>query len=162
TFAGTAGLAGYATGVEAGMRLIIKRYSISPSRWPVGFKLSFVILADLHACEPWMPADRVRRIAETANALQADAILLLGDYVTSSRFITAQVPATDWSKALAELKAPLGVHAILGNHEWWADHAAQERGKGPVFAGQALERSGIPVYENKAVRLVKDGQPFWL
>jgi predicted MPP superfamily phosphohydrolase len=162
TFAGSIGLAGYATGVEAGMRLIIKRYRISPPRWPAGFKLSLAILADLHACEPWMPADRVRRIAETANALQADATLLLGDYVTSSRFITAQVPATDWSKALAELKAPLGVHAILGNHEWWADYAAQERGKGPVFAGQVLERSGIPVYENKAVRLVKDGQPFWL
>jgi predicted MPP superfamily phosphohydrolase len=162
TFAGSIGLAGYATGVEAGIRLIVKRYRVLPSRWPAGLKLSLTILADLHACEPWMPADRVRRIAETAKSLQADAVLLLGDYVTSSRFITAQVPAADWSKALAELKAPLGVHAILGNHEWWADHAAQERGKGPVFAGQALERCGIPVYENTAIKLMKDGQPFWL
>jgi uncharacterized protein len=162
TFAGAAGLTGYASGVEAGMRLIVKRYRISPSRWPAGFKLSLAILADLHACEPWMPADRVRRIAETANALQADAILLLGDYVTSMRFAMRPVPASDWSQALAVLNAPLGVHAILGNHEWWADHAAQDRGKGPVFAGQALETCGIPVYENKAIKLVKDGQPFWL
>jgi predicted MPP superfamily phosphohydrolase len=144
------------------MRLIVKRYRISPPQWPAGFKLSLTILADLHACEPWMTPARIRRISETANALQADAILLLGDYVTGSRFLIKPVPAGEWSKALAELKAPLGVHAILGNHEWWADHAAQERGKGPVFAGRALERCGIPVYENKAVRLVKDGQPFWL
>jgi uncharacterized protein len=161
-FAGGIGLAGYASGVEAGMRLIIKRYRISPSRWPAGFKLSLAILADLHACEPWMPAARIRRIVEAANALQSDAILLLGDYVTDWHLLIRPLAAGDWSNALAELKAPLGVHAILGNHEWWADRAAQERGKGPVFAGQALERCGIPVYENKAVRLVKDGQPFWL
>ena len=27
---------------------------------------------------------------------------------------------------------------------------------------RALERVGVPVYENDVVRLVKDGQPFWL
>jgi predicted MPP superfamily phosphohydrolase len=161
-FAGGIGLAGYASGVEAGMGLITKRYRISPSRWPAGFKLSLTILADLHACEPWMTPARIRRISETANALQADAILLLGDYVTGSRFAVRPVPASDWSKGLALLKAPLGVHAVLGNHDWWQDHTAQERSKGPVLAGQALESCGIPVYENKAIKLVKDGQPFWL
>jgi predicted MPP superfamily phosphohydrolase len=162
TVAGAIGLTGYASGVEAGMRLIVKRYRVSPSRWPAGFKLRLAILADLHACEPWMPADRVRRIAETATALETDAILLLGDYVAGLRSFTRTVPASDWSNALAVLKAPLGVHAILGNHDWWQDHEAQARGNGPVLAGQALERCGIPVYENKAVRLVKDGQPVWL
>jgi predicted MPP superfamily phosphohydrolase len=162
TFAGAVGLAGYASGVEAGMRLIVTRYRVSPSRWPAGFKLSLAIVADLHACEPWMPAGRIRRIAETATALQADAILLLGDYVAGLRFFTRPVPASDWSNALAPLKAPLGVHAILGNHDWWRDHKAQARGTGPVLAGRALESCGIPVYENKAVRLVKEGQPFWL
>jgi predicted MPP superfamily phosphohydrolase len=60
------------------------------------------------------------------------------------------------------LKAPLGVHAILGNHDWWDDPAAQRSGAGPVYGRKALERVGIPVYENDAVRLAKDGQPFWL
>jgi predicted MPP superfamily phosphohydrolase len=162
TFAGAIGVAGYASGVEAGMRLIVKRYRVSPSQWPAGFKLNLAILADLHACEPWMPEARIRSIAETATALKADAILLLGDYVIGSRLLTRPVPADDWSSALASLKAPLGVHAVLGNHDWWADRAAQERGRGPVFAVQALERCGIRVYENRAIKLVKDGQPFWL
>lgn len=56
----------------------------------------------------------------------------------------------------------MGVHAVLGNHDWWEDRTAQERGRGPVFGRLALEKVGIPVYENDAVRLMKDGQSFWL
>ena len=35
-------------------------------------------------------------------------------------------------------------------------------GHGPPFGRLALERVGIPVYENDAVRLTKVGTPFWL
>src|SRR5690606_35892426 len=34
--------------------------------------------------------------------------------------------------------------------------------KGPVIGRRMLERFGIPVYENDAVRLEKDGHAFWL
>ncbi|MBX9925034.1 MAG: metallophosphoesterase, partial [Hyphomicrobiaceae bacterium] len=54
------------------------------------------------------------------------------------------------------------VHAVLGNHDWWQDVSVQLKRSGPVPAGTALKRAGIPVYENSAVRLVKDGRPFWL
>jgi predicted MPP superfamily phosphohydrolase len=67
-----------------------------------------------------------------------------------------------WAEALGELKAPLGVHAILGNHDWWDDLGAQRRRQGPVLGRRMLEREGIPVYENDATRLVKDGRRFWL
>jgi predicted MPP superfamily phosphohydrolase len=63
---------------------------------------------------------------------------------------------------LAGLKAPLGVHAILGNHDWWEDKTVQREGQGPTVARRALEAAGIPVYENDARRLAKDGRPFWL
>lgn len=162
TFAGTIGLAGYASAVEAGMELRITRYRIALSRWPAGLRLKLAVLADLHACEPWMPAGRIRHIAQAATALQPDAALLLGDYAGSGRFVTEQVPAEDWSQALAALKAPLGVHAILGNHDWWQDLAAQERGRAPVLGAVALEKRGIPVHQNRGLRLVKDGQAFWL
>jgi predicted MPP superfamily phosphohydrolase len=162
TFASGGALTTYASGVEAGMRLTVKRYKILPPTWPTGFRLTLAILADLHACEPWMSAARIRSIAETANSLEADVILLLGDYVTSQRFVRRPLPNSVWSEALSVLKAPLGVHAILGNHDWWQDEAAQERGAGPVLAGEALEAVGIAVYNNKAMRLTKDGQAFWL
>ena len=63
---------------------------------------------------------------------------------------------------LAGLKAPLGVHAILGNHDWWEDKTVQWDGRGSTVARRALEAAGIPVYENDARRLTKAGRPFWL
>ena len=63
---------------------------------------------------------------------------------------------------LAKLKAPLGVHAVLGNHDWWDHTRVQKRRAGPTRAGLALQAVGIPVYENNAVRLEKDGRAFWI
>ena len=74
----------------------------------------------------------------------------------------ATFPASEWAPVLAGLKAPLGVHAILGNHDWWEDKTVQREGQGPTVARRALEAAGIPVYENDARRLSKDGRPFWL
>jgi len=93
-----------------------------------------------------------------------DAILLLGDYVVGHRMGKYSTPVTagSWATELARLKAPLGVHAVLGNHDWWDQIETQHRRKGPTRAGLALEAAGVPVYENRAVRLSKDGQPFWI
>src|SRR5262249_18303954 len=72
------------------------------------------------------------------------------------------VEASEWAKALMVLRARLGVYAVLGNHDWWQDRSAQKTGKGPVFSQRALEDVGIPVLENDAVRLKKDGSAFWI
>jgi predicted MPP superfamily phosphohydrolase len=72
------------------------------------------------------------------------------------------VAPEEWAGALAGLKAPFGVHAILGNHDWWDDLNAQRTRRGPVLGRRMLERFGIPVYENDAIRLAKDRHPFWL
>jgi predicted MPP superfamily phosphohydrolase len=140
----------------------ITRYDVTPRRWPAGFDLRIAVLADIHACEPWMSAERVRSIVGTTNNLGADLIVLLGDYDTGHRFVTGRVHPDQWSKELAALRAPLGVHAILGNHDWWGDRSAQRTGTGPIAARMALEAVGIPVMENRAVRLEKAGAPFWL
>ena len=89
-------------------------------------------------------------------------IVLLGDYVAGDRFVTDYVHSGEWAPVLSRLKAPLGVHAILGNHDWWEDRGAQRSGQGPTIAGGALEKAGIRVYENEAVRIAKDGKAFWL
>lgn len=161
-FAGaTCGLSGYALAVEP-MSLGVTRYRVTPPAWPSGLALRIAVLADIHACEPWMSADRVAAIALQTNALNPDMVLLLGDYAASHRFVMKQVPEDAWAEALKVCRAPLGVHAVLGNHDWWDDKAAQRDGKGPVRGRLALEKAGIPVYENDVVRLVKDGRPFWL
>jgi predicted MPP superfamily phosphohydrolase len=76
--------------------------------------------------------------------------------------VTRFIPADEWASVLAGLKAPLGVHAVLGNHDYWDDHTVQREGVGTTVARRALEAAGIPVYENDVRRLSKDGRPFWL
>jgi predicted MPP superfamily phosphohydrolase len=161
--AGAAGLASAGYGVlETFWRPRVTRYDVQSERWPAGFGLTVAVLADIHACHPWMPPERIAAIVDATNGLGADVILLLGDYVAGHRFITDMVRAPEWAAVLAGLRAPLGVHAILGNHEWWSDQAVQQTWTGLPFSAPALEQAGIPVYNNDVVRLVKDGNPFWL
>ena len=39
------------------------------------FKLKIAVIADLHACDPWMSLDRIEAIVERTNALNADIIV---------------------------------------------------------------------------------------
>jgi uncharacterized protein len=147
---------------EPVMRLRVTPYDIRPSKWPADLQLKIAAVADIHACDPWMSLSHIEAIVERTNALDADIIVLLGDYVAGHRHVTRIIPAGEWAPVLAGLKAPLGVHAILGNHDWWEDKRVQQAGQGPTNSRRALEAVGIPVYENDACRLTKDGHSFWL
>jgi predicted MPP superfamily phosphohydrolase len=160
---GASGFSTAAYGVsEPVLRLGVTRYNVSPPQWPSDFQLKIAVVADIHACDPWMSLDHIEAIVERTNALGADIIVLLGDYVAGHRHVTRFIPASEWAPVLAGLKAPLGVHAILGNHDWWDDKTVQHDGQGVTAARRGLEAAGIPVYENDARRLIKDGRPFWL
>lgn len=161
-FAGAVALGGYAFAFEPLVRLNVTRYALTPPGWTPGLKLRIVALADLHACEPWMSAERIAGICAHANTLGGDVTVLLGDYASGMNLVTRHVPPAEWANALATLKAPLGVHAILGNHDWWEDREAQSRGGGETAGHVALRDAGISVHANRAVRLEKDGHGVWL
>lgn len=162
TAAGILTLGGYAGGVEPLLRLETTHYKLTPPHWPKGQKLRIVALADFHACEPWMPASRIASICEFANTLGGDVIVLLGDYMSGMKLVTGVVPPADWAKALSGLKAPHGVHAICGNHDWWQDFEAQELKLKETVAHKALRAVGITVHSNTAVRLGTAQQPYWI
>ena len=109
-----AGLGGYAFGVEPVLRMNVTRYRLTPPRWPRDLKLRMAVIADVHACDPWMTVQRVEKIVAATNRLTPDVILLLGDYLSGMRWVTEYVPASQWSAAFAGLNAPLGVHAVRG------------------------------------------------
>ena len=160
---GVAGVSTVAYGFsEPELQLRITRYQVSPPQWPADLKLKIAVIADVHACDPWMSLQRIQTIVEHTNALGADVTVLLGDYVAGHRNVTRFIPADEWASVLSGLKAPLGVHAILGNHDYWDDRTVQREGVGATVARRALEAAGIPVYENDVQRLNKAGQPFWL
>jgi uncharacterized protein len=159
---GGVAVSAYAAIVEPLLRQRTTRYDLKLPRWPAGLDLSIAVIADMHASNPWMDAARIESVVAQTNALGADLIVLLGDYMAGHRFVTGPIGTDAWSEPLAQLKAPLGVHAILGNHDWWDDRAVQLSGQGQPFVRRVLEQRGIPVYHNDAVRLAKDGKPFWL
>ena len=164
-FAGGLGASGVSTvayGFGEPARLRVTRYDIQPPQWPEGLKLKVAVIADLHACDPWMSLERIESIVERTNSLKPDVTVLLGDYVAGHRQVTRFIPASEWAPVLAGLRAPLGVHAVLGNHDYWEDQTVQSDGQGTTVARRALEAAGIPVYENDVVRLTQAGRPFWL
>jgi len=155
--AGVLGLSTASTALYAGAvepeGLVVTRYAPAPRGWPAGRGLSITVIADLHAGGPNMLLPHVRHVVDTANALQSDLIVLLGDFTAWYKFPTEGVAPELWSAELARLHAPLGVWAILGNHDWW--HRLR-------VVRSALADARIPVLENDAVLLGRAGQKFWL
>ena len=105
-----------------------------------------------HGC----PASRIAAIVERLNAQKPDVAVLLGDYVSGlrRRFRSSLVPVGDWTDALKGLEAPLGVYAVLGNHDM---------GSGEVPAiRQGFARAGIALLENAALPVNRAGERFWI
>ena len=140
-------------GIEAAQALQVTRYRLTPPTWRAGHRLSITVIADLHAGGPNMGLARIRNIVDVANLQRSDLVVLLGDYFATHRFITEVVPPEAWAGELARLRAPLGVYAILGNHDWW-HNVGGTRG--------AFADVKIPVLENDALLLGKPGAKFWL
>ncbi len=159
---GSMSFGGYA--LAEPFRLGVTRYAPAPPAWPRDLALRLAVLTDFHLCDPWFSLDRLDDLVQRTNALDADAVLLLGDFVAGHRLgkFSRPIAHNDWAQALARLKAPHGVHAVLGNHDWWEDIEVQRRRAGPVPAQIALEEAGVPVYQNDVLRLEKDGKAFWI
>jgi predicted MPP superfamily phosphohydrolase len=155
--AATVGISGTTTSAYAGVvepfGLVVTRYAPAPAAWPADRKLSITVIADLHAGGPDMTLPHIRHVVDTAQALQSDLVVLLGDYEAWYPFQIEPVATPLWAPELARLKAPLGIWAILGNHDWTHN---------PAAVRAALADAQIPVLENDAVLVGAGTQRFWL
>lgn len=154
--------AAYGLIIEPDFLLRVVNYRITPPNWTPGLKLRAVLLADPHVVEPYMPLSRWQRIIAMANDMEPDLILMLGDYVSGIHFRTGTVPVAETARAAAQARARLGVFSINGNHDWWGDKHAMATRRGPPQSQLAFEDAGVTVLANKAVRLDKNGQGFWV
>jgi predicted MPP superfamily phosphohydrolase len=119
-------------------RLRTSRHSITltEARLPEPLLIAFV--SDLHAGPQTHPALFTRVVDEIIQA-QPQVVLLGGDYVSSrGRYIDLL------TAELARLRPPLGVYAVLGNHDWWTDDQR---------ICSALRQAGVTVLinENRAL-----------
>lgn len=138
----------------------VARYAPRLHGWPDTLPLRVVALSDFHACAPYMDAIRLRAICHEVADLAPDLIVLLGDYASGPRLSWPLAPER-WAQELGALRAPLGVHAVLGNHDY-DGYVRADLAHGPVAAQRALEAVGIPVHTNRAVRLTHRDHGFWL
>lgn len=159
-FGGVAGTAvaasSYAIAVEPNRGPLVVTYQISPNGWrDIDGVLRIGVVADIHACEPFMSVSRIAEIVDAANALEPDIFVLLGDFVEGLHpFFARPIPMNEWTAPLAELHAPLGTWSILGNHDWWHNANAVKR---------ALSARRLPLMENDAELVeLPGGGSFWL
>ena len=103
--AATLSLSGYATAYETGSALTLASYAPRLPNWPEDLELKIAVIADIHACYPWMSEERVGDIVDLANAQKPDLTVLLGDYVCTHRLVSGYVPPGAWAEQLARLAA---------------------------------------------------------
>src|SRR5216684_3273913 len=90
----------------------VTRRSIRLARLPKAFEgFRIVQLSDIHI-SPFMPAGEIHHCVTMANALNADLVVMTGDYLAENAGAQSEVV-----QALAGLHAPHGVFGCLGNHE---------------------------------------------
>jgi hypothetical protein len=131
-----------------------ENHEIHLPHWPAACDgLRIAVLADLHVGSPFNGLDKLERIVELTLKAKPDLILLAGDYGISGIIGGTKVSAEEIADGLSPLVAPLGVFAVLGNHDWWTGAARIQR---------ALESVGIPVLEDSSVLLNKDACSFRL
>jgi predicted MPP superfamily phosphohydrolase len=123
-------------------RVQITRWRVRPPGWNAGL-LTVAFVTDTHSGAPWNGLARLREIVEQTNALGADIIVLGGDYVYHG--VGNRRPTNaELAQVLGELRAPQGVFAVLGNHDYWDD---------PGTIEQDFTSQGIQVLSNRGVSM---------
>ena len=105
--------------------------------------LKIAVISDLHGGAPYIGTSKIDQVVALTNIAHPDLILLTGDYVIQQVVGGHHMAAETIVAHLKGLKAPLGVYAVMGNHDRWEDAPHITR----VF-----EQGGIPVLENAPVQ----------
>ena len=110
------------SGLEAGW-VQIDRREVAVPRLPAAFRGTRVaFLTDIHH-GPYTDLGYVSSVVRTTNLLAPDLVILGGDYsLRDAKYIGPCL------EVLAELRAPMGVFGVLGNHDYWHGEAETRSG----------------------------------
>jgi predicted MPP superfamily phosphohydrolase len=101
-------------------------------------RLRVAFASDFHA-GPLTSGRLLDRAAAALASAEADLLLLGGDFVSIRHHYVSRI-----TERLAEIPAPAGRFAVLGNHDYWA---------GAREVTRALDRAGVEVLTNTNRRL---------
>jgi predicted MPP superfamily phosphohydrolase len=149
-----AGAAAGAWALVEPARLKVRRLDVPLERWPPALDgLKVAVISDLHTGAPHVDARKVDRIVAKVNAALPDLVALVGDYADPTVPFGEPVAPERVAESLGGLRAPLGVFAVLGNHDWV--HYGER-------VPRALRKVGIEVLENDAVAVERGGAVLWV
>jgi predicted MPP superfamily phosphohydrolase len=135
-------------------RLVVHHDTITIDSWPKELSgLRIAMIGDVHTNTKYINEAKLQRIVDLTNQQNPDLIVLLGDYNTGGRNNPAHVEPDVTVRYLKNLKAPLGVYGVLGNHDWWYDGEKIRH---------AFENEGIPILDDEVKELNWHGRSFWL
>jgi predicted MPP superfamily phosphohydrolase len=133
-------------------RLVVRRADLALPLWPATLDgLRVVVVSDLHAGGWHVDEAKLVAVVNAVNHERPAVVLLLGDFVQPA--VGTAVAPERIAAILRDLRAPLGVFAVLGNHDWWWNGERIWR---------ALEGAGIRVLESSAAEVRGGAAPFWV
>ncbi|THD36052.1 MAG: phosphohydrolase [Sphingomonas sp.] len=128
---------------EARRDPVVRTATLSLPGWPAGAKpVRAVLISDIHIGSHAMDAERLTRIVAQIDALRPDIVFIAGDMINGNAPNSAAAIGSALVAPLSGLKAPLGVVAMLGNHDNWT---------GPAAVRAEFRRAGITVLQNQAI-----------
>ena len=125
---------------EARWDPIVRTATIKLPRWPAGIKpVRAVLISDIHIGSHAMDEARLTRIVDQINALHPDIVLMAGDFIYGRDPDSAKTKGQALVAPFKKLHPPLGVVAVLGNHDHWT---------GPDDVTNLLAEARITVLKN--------------
>lgn len=112
-----------------------------PRAWD-GFRIAH--LSDIHLGR-FTGIGLLQEAIALANGEKPDFVALTGDYVSRTNDVTPELAQT-----LSMLRAPLGVAACLGNHDYWTDIEQVK---------QSIRQAGIRVLVNARFMMYRNASP---
>ncbi len=107
---------------------------------PLNKPMQIALVSDTHLGR-WFGNRQIDKMVKLIDVQSPDVVVIAGDVMNDS---TAAYDNTNMHEHLSKLRAPLGVYATLGNHDYSGNQVA---------IAKAVERAGIQVIDNKSVWL---------
>ncbi|WP_201563856.1 metallophosphoesterase [Psychrobacter sp. CMS30] len=107
---------------------------------PLNKPMQIALVSDTHLGR-WFGNRQIDKMVKLIGVQSPDVVVIAGDVMNDS---TAAYDNTNMHEHLSKLRAPLGVYATLGNHDYSGNQVA---------IAKAVERAGIQVIDNKSVWL---------
>ncbi|MCE9564871.1 MAG: metallophosphoesterase [Planctomycetes bacterium] len=147
--AGLGGAVGYGFWEAAHIR--VTRQTVGVRNLSPAFEgKTIALLADFHH-GPYVGMDFIREAVRFTNALAPDLIALVGDYAHTGGKAHIELPPC--LEALSELKAPLGVFAVPGNHDMQ---------RGGLVYHELIATTPLCDLTNRHQQVTLNGEHLWL